>query len=382
MIQKQPVLVMFLSEDWFFASHFWARARAAQKSGWRVVLIARENSHAKAIEASGIEFIPMDIGRKSVNPLKAIFFILGLAAAYRRIKPDIAHHVALKPIILGGIAAWLARVPAVVSAPVGLGFVFSSNTRLATILRPVVKWGLRLTMNTRHGISIFENPDDLEFMVQNHLVKREQTRLIRGAGVDTAHFYPTPEPNGPLRVLLAARLILEKGVLDFVKAAQILKGQAEFWVAGAPDESNPNPISEREMREWEAAGFIRWLGPVTDMAALLQEVHILALPSLTREGLPKVILEAMACSRPVVATNIPGCREAVVNEGTGLLVPPRNPEALAQAIGRLIADPALRAHMGKAGRERVMTYFSDAVVCKQTLAVYKDLIFDLGLSGN
>lgn len=370
MAKKQPVLAMFLSEDWFFVSHFLARARAAQKAGWRVVLITRENGHTKAIEASGIECVPMDIGRKSINPFKALLFVLTLASVYRRIRPDIAHHVALKPIILGGIAAWLARVPAVVSAPVGLGFVFSSNRKLAAIVRPVVKLGLRLTMDTRHGLSIFENPDDLEFMVQNRIVKREQTRLIRGAGVDTAQFFPTPEPAGQLRVLLAARLIREKGILDFVKAAKILKGQAEFCVAGAPDQSNPDPVQEHEMKEWEVAGFINWLGPVANMAGLLREVHILALPSLTREGLPKVILEAMSSNRPVVATNIPGCREAVVDEETGILVPPHNPEALAQALGRLIANPALRARMGAAGRERVMTYFSDEVVCEQTLAVY------------
>ena len=373
MTQKQPVLVMLVAEDWFFASHFWARARAAQQAGWRVVLITRENGKIASIQASGITCIPLDIGRKSLNPFKGLSSMLQLAGIYRDVKPDIAYHVALKPIVLGGIAAWLARVPASVNAPVGLGFVFASHSRLASILRPLVKFGLRIALNPKRGMTIFENPDDLEFMVQARLVKRARTRLIRGAGVDTVQFSPAPEQVGKVRVLLAARLIHEKGILDFVKAAELLKGQAEFCIAGAPDHSNPNPVSEHELKSWDEAGTIRWLGPVTDMAALLKEIHILTLPSTYREGLPKVILEAMACGRPVVATDIPGCREAVLNAQTGLLVPPRDPQALAQALARLIADKALRVHLGEAGRARILSDFSDEVVCEQTMAVYQDL---------
>lgn len=373
MTQKQPVLVMVIAEDWFFASHFWARARAAQQAGWRVVLITRENGNIPSIQASGITCIPLDIGRKSLNPFKGLSSLLQMARIYRHVKPDIAYHVALKPIILGGIAAWLARVPASVNAPVGLGFVFASNSRMALALRPLVKLGLRVALNPKHGMTIFENPDDLEFMVQTRLVKRERTRLIRGAGVDIVQFSPAPEPTGKIRVLLAARLIHEKGILDFVKAAQLLKGQAEFCIAGAPDHSNPNPVQEHELKGWEADGTIRWLGPVRNVAALLREIHILTLPSTYREGLPKVILEAMACGRPVVATDIPGCREAVLDEKTGLLVPPHNPQALAQALARLIADKALRARLGEAGRARIISDFSDEVVCEQTLSVYQDL---------
>lgn len=374
MTSKQPVLAMLVSEDWFFASHFWARAVAAKKAGWRVVLITRESGRVESIRASGIECIIVDVGRKSLNPFKGLVFSWRLAAIYRRIQPDIAHHIALKPIILGGMAAWAARVPAVLNAPVGLGFVFASNSTLACLLRPLVKIGLRLTLTPRHGLTIFENPDDLDLMVKDRLIKRAQARLICGAGVDTAQFSPAEEPAGRVRVLLAARLIHEKGLLDFVKAAQLLKGRAEFCIAGAPDRSNPNPVQEQELENWQAEGAIRWLGPVSDMASLLRGIHVLTLPSTYREGLPKVILEAMACGRPVVATDIPGSREAVMNEETGLLVPPRHPEALANALDRLISDTALRKRMGTAGRERVMAYFSDEVVCKQTLAVYNFLM--------
>ncbi len=373
MSDTRPTLVFLLMEDWFFASHFWARGLAAQKAGWRVVLISRQSQATKEIEASGIEFYAADLDRKRLNPFKELAFSFWLARLYRRIQPDVVHHIALKPIIFGGIAARLARVPAAVNAPIGLGFVFSSDKLLAKLLKPIVSVGLRVTMSPAHGVAVFENPDDLNAMVQGGMVRQARTRLIRGAGVDIERFAPSPEPDGPIRIALAARMIQEKGIPDFVAAARHLKGQAEFWLAGAPDLSNPNPVTEAELRGWEAEGVIKWLGPVKDMAGLLKQVHIFTLPSTYREGLPKAVLEAMAAGRPVVATDIPGCREAVVDGETGLLVPPHNPVALAEALGKLISDPALRARFGAAGRVRVEQNFSDEIVCQKTMAIYESL---------
>ncbi len=369
----RPTLVFLLMEDWFFASHFWERGLTARKAGWRVVLVSRRNQAAAEIEASGIEFYPADLDRTRLNPFKELAFSLWLARLYRRIQPDVVHHVALKPIIFGGIAARLAGVPAVVNAPVGLGFVYSSEKKLAKLLKPLVTIGLRATMSPRHGVAIFENPDDLAAMVQGGMVRQARTCLIRGAGVDISRFAPSPEPEGPIRIALAARMIREKGIPDLVAAARLLKGKAEFWLAGAPDLSNPNPVTEAELKGWEAEGLIKWLGPVKDMAGLLRQVHIFTLPSTYREGLPKAVLEAMAAGRPVVATDIPGCREAVINGETGFLVPPHAPEALAEALGKLIADPSLRARFGAAGRERVEQNFSDEIVCQKTMAVYEAL---------
>ncbi|HTQ71818.1 MAG TPA: glycosyltransferase family 4 protein [Acidocella sp.] len=373
MSDTPPTLVFLVMEDWFFASHFWARGLAAQKAGWRVVLISRQSQAAREIEASGIEFHAANLDRKRLNPFKELAFSFWLARLYRRIKPDVVHHIALKPIIFGGIAARLARVPAVLNAPIGLGFVFSSDKLLAKLLKPVVSAGLRVTMNPQRGVAVFENPDDLNAMVQGGMVGQARTRLIRGAGVDIERFAPTPEPEGPVRIALAARMIHEKGIPDFIAAARLLKGQAEFWLAGAPDLSNPNPVTEAELRGWETEGIIRWLGPVKDMAGLLKQVHIFTLPSTYREGLPKAVLEAMAAGRPVVATDIPGCREAVVDGQTGFLVPPHSPLALAEALRKLIADPALRARFGAAGRARVEQNFSDEIVCQKTMAVYEAL---------
>ena len=373
MPDKRPTLVFLLMEDWFFASHFWERGLAAQKAGWRVLLVSRRNQAFREIEASGIEFHAADLDRKRLNPFKELAFSFWLARLYRQVRPDVVHHIALKPIIFGGIAAFLARVPAVVNAPVGLGFVYSSKKPLAKLLKPLVTLALRATMSPKHGVAIFENPDDLAAMVESGMALKSRTRLIRGAGVDVARFAPVPEPDGPIRIALAARMIREKGIPDFVAAARLLKGKAEFWLAGAPDLANPNPLMETELRGWEAEGIVKWLGPVKDMAGLLRQIHIFALPSTYREGLPKAALEAMATGRPVVATDIPGCREAVVDGQTGFLVPPRNPEALAGALAKLISDPALRASLGAAGRQRVLENFSDEIVCQKTMEIYETL---------
>lgn len=367
-------LLFLLTEDWFFASHFWVRALAAKQTGWRVILVARESEATARIRATGIEVIPVDFIRRRLNPFAELAFTLNLARIYRAQKPDLVHHIALKPIVLGGIAARLAGVKAIVNAPVGLGFVYASDKLLAKILRPMVAFGLRLTLTPRNAVAVFENPDDMATLVQDGMARAEAVTLIRGAGVDIDKFRPTQEPPGPIRIVLIARMIREKGVPEFVEAARLLKGRAEFILAGAPDEGNHNAITAAELRGWEAEGLVHWLGPVKDIPGLLAGAHIACQPSSYREGLPKSALEAMAAGKPLVATDIPGCREAVVDGETGFLVPTRDPAALAAALSQLIDDPALRTRMGAAGRARVMTNFSDAIICGKTLAIYESLV--------
>jgi glycosyltransferase involved in cell wall biosynthesis len=367
-------LVFLLTEDWFFASHFWQRGLAAKAAGWRVVLVARESGAAANIRASGIEVIPVDFNRRRLNPFAELLFAVRLAGIYRRIRPNVVHNVALKPIVIGGIAARLAGVRAILNAPVGLGFVFSSDRLLARVLKPVVSALLRLTLTPKGARVVFENPDDLAALTKAGMVRANAAVLIRGAGVDIAAFAPGPPPEGPVRVILIARMIREKGVADFVAAARLLRGRAEFVLAGAPDPGNPNTVTEAELLGWQAEGIVTWLGPRRDVADLLRGAHIFSLPSTYREGLPKAALEAAASGLPMVLTDIPGCREAVVDGVTGLLVPPRDPPALAAALARLIDDPDLRASMGAAARDLAVTQFSDEIVCARTLLVYEALI--------
>jgi glycosyltransferase involved in cell wall biosynthesis len=364
-------LVFLLTEDWFFASHFLQRGLAAKAAGWRVVLVAHESAATAAIRAAGIEVVPVPFIRRRLNPFAELAFTLHLARVYRRLKPDLVHHIALKPIVIGGVAARLAGVRAVINAPVGLGFVFSSDRLLAKILKPLVSLGLRLTLTPRGAKVIFENPDDLAALTAAGMVRPEAAFLIRGAGVDITAFAPAPEPPPPVRVILIARMIREKGVADFAAAARLLKGLADFVLVGAPDPGNPNTVTEAELRGWEAEGILTWLGPRRDIADLLRGAHIACQPSTYREGLPKSALEAMAAGKPLVATDIPGCREAVVDGQTGFLIPPRDPPALAAALHRLIEDPALRQKMAAAARARAVEHFSDAIICQQTLLVYE-----------
>jgi glycosyltransferase involved in cell wall biosynthesis len=374
-------LVFVLTEDWFFASHFLKRGLAARAAGWRVILIARSGPATLSIRASGIEVIPVDFVRSRLNPFAELRLILTLAKIYRQLKPDLVHHIALKPIILGGIAARLSSRPAIVNAPIGLGFVFSSDKLLAKILKPIVIFGLRLTLSPKNSPFktrvIFENPDDLDELAGLGIIRRENATIIRGAGVDIEAFTPSPEPPPPIRVILIARMIREKGIPDFVEAARILRARsiaAEFILAGAPDPSNPNTVTEAELRAWEQQKLITWLGPQTDIAGLLRGAHIACQPSTYREGLPKSALEAMAAGKPLVTTDMPGCREAVLDGETGFLVPPRNPPALAETLQKLIESPDLRARMGAAGRLRAEQNFADAIICQQTLLVYDALV--------
>jgi len=342
-----------------------------------VILVANCGPAAAAIRAVGIEVIPVAFIRRRTNPAAEMLFTLRLARLYRRLRPDLVHHIALKPILVGGIAARLAGVPAIVNAPTGLGFVFSSDRLLAKLLKPAVSLLLRATLSPKNARVIFENPDDQAELERRGMIRHGAAVLIRGAGVDIETFAPAPEPPLPVRVMLIARMIREKGVADFVAAARLLREQnvaAEFVLVGAPDPGNPNTVSEAELRSWEAEGLVSWLGPRRDIAALLSGAHIACQPSSYREGLPKSALEAMASGKPLVATDIPGCREAVVDGETGLLVPPRDPPALAAALRRLIEAPELRAKMGAAGRLRAEQYFADAIICQQTLLVYDALI--------
>ena len=374
MSASTPKLLVFLiTEDWFFLSHFIKRGLAAKKAGWRVVLLARTSAAKAEIEAAGIEVMSVPFNRKRLNPVAEFWFAWNISRIYKRLQPDLVHHVALKPIIVGGLAARLAGVKAVLNAPVGLGFVYSSDKLLAKILKPMVSFALKLTLSPPNTRVVFENPDDMAALQAAGMIRPGTAVLIRGAGVDIADFAPAPEPPPPVRVILIARMIREKGIPVFVEAARILRGQAEFVLVGAPDPGNPNSATPAELLGWQAEGLVTWLGPRRDIPALLAGAHIACQPSTYREGLPKSALEAAAAGKPLVTTDVPGCREAVVHGVTGFIVPPRDAAALAEALKKLIDNSELRAKMGAAGRLRTEQEFADAIICEKTLLVYDAL---------
>jgi glycosyltransferase involved in cell wall biosynthesis len=361
-------LVYLVTEDWYFVSHRLPLAVAAKQAGYDVVVVTRCGAKCAAIRAAGIDVVPFAMERRGLNPFTLLREVWQLSRLYRRLKPDLVHHVALRPVVVGGLAARLAGVPQVVAAVAGMGYAFTAGRGgwLAWVLRQLLRLALA------RGVVIVQNPEDANAIAQLG-VARQRIRLIPGAGVDVAIFTPAPEAPEPPVVMLAARLLWDKGVGEFVEAARALRGRARFVLVGALDQGNPACVPRETLDAWVEEGIVEWWGERDDMPAVLRSAHIVCLPSY-REGLPKALLEAMACGRPVVTTDAPGCRDCVRDGDNGLLVPVRDAVRLTDSIARLIADPLLRQRLGARGRERAVVEFSQEKVIAETLAVYREVL--------
>jgi glycosyltransferase involved in cell wall biosynthesis len=373
----KPKLMYVISEDWFFCSHFFERALAARDDGYDVVVMARERAHGPKIRAAGIRLLPVNFSRRSINPVNELLSLMRIYLAYRRERPDVLHHVAAKAVFYGSLAAlFFRRKLAIVNAPVGMGYVFSSRERLARLLRPCLGLGYRLLLNPRRSRVIFENPDDAAYFINNGVVCPTDAVVIRGAGIDVRKFQPADPPAGPPVVALVARMLRDKGIYEFVEAAHRLHKAgvaARFVLVGHPDPENPASIPLEQLRSWHGQRGVEWWGWQEDMVSTWHQVHVACLPSSYGEGLPKALLEAAACGLPIVTTDAIGCREAVRNGDNGLLVPVRDTQALAKALRILISDADLRKRMGQRSRARAECEFSSERVINETLAVYRSL---------
>lgn len=365
-----PRLLFVVTEDWYFVSHRLALAVAARRAGFDVTVATRFGRHRRDIEDAGLRAIPFTMNRRSLNPLVLLREAMELAGIYRRERPDIVHLVALRPVVVGGLAARVAGVPRIVSAVTGMGFLFTDSGRLPWI-RKAVQHALPWLLS--RGLTIVQNDDDARQLAAFGL-RPERLRLIMGAGVDTKRFALGATSAGAPVVMMASRLLRDKGIAEFVEAARTLRGHsARFVLVGAIDTDNPASISDADLKRWVAEGVVEWWGHSEDMASTLAQATIVCLPSY-REGLPKALLEAMACGKPCVATDVPGCREAVRHEDNGLLVPSKDATALASAIGRLLDHPEDRQRMGTRGWERAVMEFSQERVIEATIAVYREVL--------
>jgi glycosyltransferase involved in cell wall biosynthesis len=379
----RPRLLFLVTEDWYFCSHRLPIARAARDAGFAVTVATRVAAHGEAIRAEGFDLVPLRMERANSNPLREIAALAEIIRVYRRVRPDIVHHVAVKPALVGSLAARLARVPRVVNAIAGLGFVYASRSLKARILRPCISLGFRVLLNGRRSRVIVQNPDDRRLLIENRLVAPERLTVIKGSGVDLAHFHPAPEPAvgpaAPPVAALVSRMIWDKGIGVLVEAARLLKARGvalEIVLAGRPDPQNPVSIAEDQLRAWHDEGIVEWVGFCDDVAGLWARSHIAVLPSWYGEGVPKSLLEAAASARPLVAADGPGLREVVQNGATGILVPPRDAGALADALQRLAEDAALRRRLGQAARALAEREFGEDTVIQETLAVYRSLLKD------
>lgn len=369
-------LVYVVNELQWFWTHRLPLARAAQAAGWQVSVAAAPSPFEARVREAGFEVHTVRLLR-SRGSLRAEWRgFLDLVRLYRRLRPSLVHHVTIKPVLYGSLAARVARVPAVVNAVAGLGYVFMTRSVGATVLRVLIVNGLRVALSIRNSIVIFQNPDDRAAFVGSGIVRPDRTLLVRGAGVDVAHFQPSREPAGIPIVLLAARMLVDKGVADLAAASRLLRERGvacRIVLCGVTDVGNPTSIPEAQLEAWREDGLVERWGQRWDMDRVIADATIVVLPSY-REGLPKVLLEAAASGRALVTNDVPGCREVVQHGVNGLLVPAKDVAALADAIEVLLRDPEMRARMGAAGRRIVLEEFTQEAVSEQTVRAYESLV--------
>lgn len=369
-------LLFVVNNPAFFMSHRVPVALAAQQAGYDVHVATMDGPAVADIQALGMTHHVIPMTRSGKHPLQELSTLLALIRLFRRLRPQIVHLVTIKPVLYGGIAARVARVPGMVAAISGLGFVFLSNSLKMKLVRAVVARLYRLALGHPNSRVIFQNASDRDMLKSLGAVRDAQVVIIRGAGVDIDEYRALPEQAAPpVVVTMVARLLRDKGVQEFVQAARLLKERGlpvTMQMVGGVDAGNPASATQEDVDAWQREGCVRALGERSDVAALYAASHIAVLPSY-REGLPKSLIEAAACGRAVVTTDVPGCRDAIEPGETGLLVPVRDAQALADAIARLAEDPALRQSMGAAGRALAEREFNIERVARIHVEIYDQL---------
>ena len=363
-------IILFANTDWYLFKFRIAQARALRDLGVELLLVSPPGTFSPELEKMGYRWLSFPISRSSMNPLTEADAILRLYRLYRVERPDLVHHFTIKCVLYGSLAAKAASVRAIVNGVTGLGYVFNGESAPRRLLRILVETWYRLAL--RGTQAVFDNDEDRRFFVHRNLARMEVAHVVRSAGVDVELFTPSPEPEGVPIVMLAGRMLWDKGIREYVEAARLLREQgipARLVLVGEPDTGNPASITREQLQAWNTAGEVEWWGFRMDMLPVFKQVNIVCLPSY-REGLPTTLIEAGACGRAVAATNVTGCRDAVRDGITGLLVPARDPVALAAALATLLRDRDMRRKMGAAGRQMAVDEFSTGRVNRDTWHVY------------
>lgn len=369
-------LFIIVNVDWFFLSHRLPVALAAQKAGWDVTIVTADTGRLKDIEAKGLKTINLPMSRSGMNIKEELGTMWFLYNLYKREKPDVVHHVGMKTILWGTLAAKFAKVNGVVNAVSGLGGFFAEDNK--SMLAKVMPKVLKFSHNRKNLLVIFQNNEDRAMYVKKGIIEDGQARFIKGSGVNLKEFCYTPEPTeGKVKIILTARMIVEKGVFLLTEAAEKLRKEyedkAEFWLVGGIDD-HPGAITKEQLDAVCDGKYIKWLGYRTDVKELLQQSHIVAFPSYYMEGLPKSLIEAAAIGRSIITTKSIGCKDTVDDGVNGFLIAPKEVEPLVEKLRLLIDDAALRQKMGKASREKAERDFSLDVVIERHLNIYNELI--------
>jgi glycosyltransferase involved in cell wall biosynthesis len=370
-----PRLLYVVTEDWYFLSHRLPMARAAKAAGYEVHVATRINRGKDAIEAEGFTSHSLSWQRGSLSPTHSIAGVAELRKLLHALRPDIVHNISLKPVLLGGIASLGLSSIAVVNSLTGLGTLFVGNHRKSELTRPLVVAALKALLKRPNVRTIVQNPDDKRFVLGLG-VPEGSVDLIPGSGVDLQHFMPLPEPPPPVTAVYVGRMLADKGVLTLIEAYSLATScgvKLQLLLAGDTDRENPGSLAPEQLREFASAFGIRWLGHVADIREVWEKAHIAVLAS-RREGLPKSLLEAAACGRPMIATDTPGCREIAIQGKTALTFPVDDAAALAEAMTQMAGDAEMRARFGSAARALVEEKFSAEAIGKATVALYQSLV--------
>ena len=386
-----PRTIAIIYNDDFYLHRFkGGLLRALSAAGHRVYAIAPARGAVQAIEKEGATFIHWPLARKGANPVRELRSLLALRSIYRRIRPDLVHHFTAKPRVYGAIAARFADVQVVIASVNGLGYVYTERDLKSALVRPVASLLYRLAFGLSEAV-LFQNHDDAGFLESAGLISKKKIRYIPGgSGVDTLSFSPDSVdgstcsrlrdsldiPAGAPVMLMMSRMLTHKGVHEYVECARIIAGsqRAHFLLAGPVDPGNPASIPLEKLVNWGDRGWVRYLGKRSDVRELMAMAHVVVLPSHGGEGVPRVLLEAAAMGKPIVATDVPGCRDIVVDGTNGLLVPVRDVGALVSAVGRLLASPSLRAQMGEAARRKAVAEFDERMVVDRIIRLYDELL--------
>lgn len=366
-------LFIVVSEDWSFLLHRISLALSAIEAGYDVTLLTKVSKFEEKIKEKGINVININFSRSSKSPLADLFNVIKLICIFKKEKPDVIHNVAVKTILIGSIAALFNKETVVVNAFTGLGYVFSSNQFQARLIRLFIKPVFKLVMRRRNYWTIFQNLDDMNLFNQQGLIVSKRSALIRGSGVDTNEYLQTIDKNTTPVVMLVSRMLWSKGIGEFVEAARRAYEQnmeAKFVLVGDIDPDNPMSIPISTLNKWTSEGYVTWQGHSDNMPETLSSASIVCLPSY-REGLPKSLLEAAALGRPLIATDVPGCREIVKNGENGILVKLKDVDSLYNAIKMLTENDEMRRAMGQKSRLLVETELSAEIINAQTIKLYK-----------
>jgi glycosyltransferase involved in cell wall biosynthesis len=369
-------LLLFANTTWYLFNFRLALARAVRQRGHQVILASPRDEYAERLLVEGFEWHDFGFSRRGANPLVEFLTLARWTAFYRQLRPDLVHHFTIKPVLYGSLAGRAAGVPNIVNSVTGLGSAFLGEGWRGWFLRQSALGLYRLALRGRRTRVIFQNAGDQAAFVRMAAVDPRITRVISGSGVDLEVFRPVAEPSGEPVIVMVSRMLWDKGVGELVEAAGVLRERGRNFrvlLVGAPDPGNPSSIPETRLRAWREAGTVEWEGRRENVAGVYAASHIAVLPSY-REGLPRTLIEAAAAGRPIVATDVPGCRDVVEDGVNGLLVPAQNALALANALDRLLASSGERRLMGARGREIAAAAFSNEKVIAETLAVYDELL--------